>query len=123
MCYAIKIFIFVIFLLLSITMFDHYNRIKVAINDKIYHLFVSDTPEKRRIGLSRIKNLRKDQGMIFIFKDLCTNKFTMKNTYIPLKIIFLDEDYGIVDQHDCEPNQKDSITSRKPYKYVIEIQQ
>jgi len=82
------------------------------------------TPEEQAEGLMyRKEPLGPNQAGFFMYDRPEMRSFWMKNTYIPLKIIFLDEDYGIVDQHDCEPNQKDSITSRKPYKYVIEIQQ
>jgi uncharacterized membrane protein (UPF0127 family) len=103
-------------------MFEDYHKIEVKINDLVYELYVADTVKKRKKGLSQIRQLDQNKGMIFIFESLCKKPFTMKNTFIPLNIIFLDQNYQVVDQHFCKPHHKLPIVSAKKYKYVIEIQ-
>jgi uncharacterized membrane protein (UPF0127 family) len=60
--------------------------------------------------------------MIFIFDKPCQNTFTMKNTYFPLKLIFLDDNLRVVDQKTGIPFSSEKIKPKSHYQYVIEIQ-
>ena len=101
--------------------FKNYRFIKIPIAGKKYKLFVADTVKKKKIGLSKIKKLPKNHGMIFLYDKPTKNAFTMRNTSIPLKIIFLDKNFKIVDSYDCRPHQKKLIKPMNNYTYVIEI--
>jgi hypothetical protein len=61
------------------------------IGDKQYLLEVSKTDNERAKGLSDRKSLDKNNGMLFMFKNKAIQTFWMKNTHIPLQIIFLNE--------------------------------
>jgi len=102
-------------------LFKNYKIEKTKIKGRTYKLWVANTPQKRKLGLSKVRQLPQGYGMIFCFNELVDNSFTMKNTKIPLTIIFLDESFGIVDYFSCRPFSKKSIRPQKPYKYVIEI--
>ena len=103
--------------------YKKYKKITTPIKGKKYNLWVADTPQKKRLGLSLIDKLPKGWGMIFKYEEDTNNSFTMENTKIPLKIIFLDKDFKIVDYFNCRPFQKGRIHPRngKKYRYVIEI--
>ena len=46
----------------------------------------------------------------------------MKNTYIPLDIIFISDKFRIMDQYmGAEPRSTKTIVSRRPAKYVLEV--
>lgn len=106
---------------IQVVMFKNYRKIKTAIKGKMYNLWVADTPSKKRIGLSRINKLPKRHGMIFVYDEDVDHSFTMKNTNVPLTIIFLDSKFNIIDVFNCKPRQKKKIFASKKYRYVVEI--
>lgn len=62
----------------------------VTIDKKNYTLKLAQTEEERRIGLSGISSLDKNSGMLFTFEDKARHSFWMKDTLVPLQIIFID---------------------------------
>ena len=105
----------------AFSLFKNYKIQKLKIRGQNYKLWVADTVNKRRIGLSRVNHLPKGYGMIFCFDGLVDSSFTMKNTKIPLTIIFLDENFKIIELFHCRPFTKKNIKPVSSYKYVIEI--
>ena len=103
--------------------FSNYKKIKTKIKGKpgIFSLWVADTPKKRILGLSRIKNISKNQGMIFVYDDDAPRSFTMKNTYIPLEIIFLDKNFNVLSQVKAKPKQSSKVICKEKCRYVVEI--
>ncbi len=57
---------------------------------------IADTPAKRSQGLMFRKNMPTDHGMLFIFRELDHWTFWMKNTKMPLDIIWLDKEGKVV---------------------------
>jgi len=92
-------------------------------------LETATTPEERAIGLMNRTSLEEDEGMIFIYDEAKERSFWMKNTYIPLDMIFLTAERTVrtIKQADPEPNVSDedlkTYTSEGPAKYVIEANQ
>ena len=73
-------------------------------------------------GLMYRPSMEDDQGMLFIFKEEAPRSFYMKNTLIPLDIIYLDGDLKVVSiRRDAEPLNESGIPSGKPAQYVLEI--
>ncbi|MFQ3275512.1 MAG: uncharacterized membrane protein (UPF0127 family) [Candidatus Nanohaloarchaea archaeon] len=87
------------------------------------------TPEEKQVGLMNRTSLRDNHGMIFVYDDAEVRAFWMKNTLIPLDIIFLDSEKRIINIEKAypEPNTPDSELKRYrsdgPAQYVIEVNQ
>ena len=80
------------------------------------------TEPERRKGLMDRASLPEDAGMLFIFDASSVQSFWMKNTLIPLDMIFVSEDgtiVGIVER--AEPRTLTQRTVGKPSRYVLEV--
>ena len=88
-----------------------------------FKLKVASTPVARAKGLMGVKYMPTNEGMIFIYSKPRRARFWMKNTYLPLDIIFIDGD-GVITQivKNAEPlNKRNIMISYQPIKYAIEI--
>ncbi len=94
-----------------------------TINETTISLEVADTPAEQQLGLMNRTNLNTNSGMIFIFPTEQLLSFWMKDTLIPLDIIFLNKDFIVQEIYtNTKPNQTSEIySSNKLAKYVIEI--
>ena len=70
---------------------------QVTIEGVVFEVELAATPQERAKGLSGRKELCDQCGMLFIFDKKDYHSFWMKNTLIPLDIIWLDEDWQVVD--------------------------
>ncbi len=86
---------------------------------------VADTPEKWSRGLMFRTYLNESSGMFFVFSSEQERSFWMKNTLIPLDIIFISSNFTIVDiKENFAPCQKDTCETYKsmaPAQYVLEV--
>lgn len=83
---------------------------------------IADDDFQRETGLMYRNSMQDNQGMLFIFPKEEYRSFYMKNTRIPLDLIFLDENYIAVDfQENVAPMSEMSLPSKVPAQYVLEI--
>ncbi len=83
---------------------------------------IADDDAQTTKGLMYRRSMEEKQGMLFIFPNIEERSFWMKNTYIPLDLIFLDENKVIVHIHEgAQPKSEASVPSLKPAKYVLEV--
>jgi uncharacterized membrane protein (UPF0127 family) len=83
---------------------------------------IADDDAKRERGLMYRKQMMLNQGMLFIFAEESLQSFWMKNTWLPLDILYLDAQKKIVRIHEnVAILSEQSIPSDFPAKYVVEV--
>jgi len=90
--------------------------------EAVFQVEVADTPAKRELGLQYRKELAADRGMIFLFPAPSVLSFWMKNTPLPLDMIFIGSGgkiVGIVEQ--TVPFSLDSRSVPAASQFVLEI--
>ncbi len=103
---------------------------KVEINNTVFTLEKVSNYKERLTGLMNRKNLKAKTGMLFIFEQPQILSFWMKNTLIPLDIIFIDENLKIINIEPSvqackitnpEQNNCPTYLSSSEAMYVIEL--
>lgn len=90
--------------------------------EHVFHVEVADTPEKREVGLMFRKEMPKDHGMLFpMGRPEQVIQFWMKNTLIPLDIIFVDGEGRIQTIKKGQPLSLVPISSNVPVIAAIEL--
>lgn len=86
------------------------------------HVEVVDTPDTRARGLMYRRDLAADAGMLFIFEAESDQHFWMKNTPLPLDMIFIGANRKIVGiVADARPFTTNSRNVGAPSQYVVEV--
>jgi uncharacterized membrane protein (UPF0127 family) len=96
--------------------------IGTASGEKTFHVEVADEPQERSRGLMFRRSMADDHGMLFDFEEEEPASFWMRNTYIPLDMIFIEAD-GTIESiaERTTPLSEKSVRSRGPVRYVLEI--
>jgi len=106
---------------------DAFPVAKLEISDgkKVKHVFqvwLADSPQRQMQGLMFVRSLAPDRGMLFVHPQPTDISMWMKNTYIALDMIFIDE-RGRIQQivEQTTPHSLDHIRSNEPALAVLEI--
>ena len=95
---------------------------KIEIGDREYNVTCARTEEERIKGLQGVTEMKDDEGMLFFFEEPQTVGFWMKDTKIPLDIIFIDEDLEVISIYQGNPND-DTIAEEDNVLLVLEVNQ
>ena len=98
------------------------EQTEIKIGKKKYTVKLAKTDEQREKGLMNIKEMPNNEGMLFIFDKPQTVGFWMKDTYIPLDIIFIDDDCEVLSIYKGKPLDE-TIAEEDDVKYVLELNQ
>lgn len=79
--------------------------------------------EQRQIGLMWRKEMPQNEGMLFVFEQAAVQCFWMRNTLLPLTAAFVADDGTIVNLADMKPQSDESHCSKKPVRFVLEMNQ
>lgn len=99
----------------EVTFLDHDNKISFKVE-------IADTADKMQKGLMFKENLPESEGMLFILKRQTIPYMWMKNTLIPLDMIFIDDNQKVIYvASNTVPLSEKIISPLKPCSYVLEI--
>lgn len=101
----------------------------VKIGNILFKTQIASTEYELFRGLSHKKYLDPMSGMLFLFQDMKTTAFWMKNMLIPLDLVWIGENCIVVDLHHDVPNPSPDVplselpvyTSSVPAAYTFEI--
>lgn len=98
------------------------ETINIKINNKEYSLIYCLTEEEKEKGLQNVESMEDNEGAFFDYREDPQDEisFWMKDTEIPLDIIFVGEDDKVISCKEGIPNSEDMITENNVY-YVIEL--
>ncbi|MGY0391915.1 DUF192 domain-containing protein [Bizionia sp. KMM 8389] len=83
---------------------------------------IADNEFETQTGLMYRESMKTNRGMLFIFPNEQPRSFYMKNTRIPLDLIYLDSQKTIVSfQENAQPFDESSLPSYEAAKYVLEV--
>ena len=97
----------------------------VELKSHRYSVEFAENEASREYGLMNRTEMADDHGMLFVFENDEPRAFWMKNTKIPLDMIFIDKNRKIVSiKHDAPPCVTDrcpAFMSEGPVRYVLEL--
>jgi len=117
------IILIVIFLALIVLAAFYPKQKQVCFKEKCFSIEIAKTQEERSSGLMFREKLDFDSGMLFVFPDNGIHGFWMKNTLIPLDIIWINNGKIVYIAKNMQPCKEtcDSIIPDKNSRYVLEI--
>lgn len=96
--------------------------IKIKLGDKEYNVKEAKTQEEKEKGLMNVKELPSNEGMIFYYDEPDLVEIWMKNTLIPLDIIYINEDQEVIAVEHGQP-EDDTLLGHNDTMYVVEVNQ
>lgn len=97
----------------------------VTLRGHRFSVEVANTPPEQAHGLMDRASMPADHGMLFVFPEAEPRTFWMKNTLIPLDMLFFDDAHKLVAiQPDAQPCRADPCKlypSNAPARYVLEL--
>ncbi len=100
---------------------DRAETVQLRINSHTFYVEVAMTDEERARGLMHRDSIPETGGMLFVFESERRLSFWMKDTRIPLSIAFIRDDGLIMEMYDMEPFSLETIESRFPARYALEV--
>ena len=104
--------------------FDRDTLVIVSSDPACYHfdVFLALDYAQQRRGLMFVRELPETTGMLFVYEQSDYRSMWMKNTFIPLDIVFVRTDGTIANiVKNTEPQSLKSIASAEPVQFVLEL--
>ena len=96
--------------------------IRIKLGDKEYNVKEAKTQEEKQKGLMNVEELPSNEGMIFYYDQPDLVEMWMKDTLIPLDIIYVNEDQEVIAVEQGQPND-DTLLGHEDTMYVVEVNQ
>lgn len=102
----------------------HYDTAEIRFGGETITVEIADTPARRAYGYMFVREVADGHGMIFIYpKNRPEMSFWMRNTRVPLDLLYLHDDGRIVNIHENMVPLRDSpgYASAGPCRFVLEL--
>lgn len=96
------------------------DKCKITIGNKSYQVSLAKTEEEQMTGLQGVHTLPEDEGVLFVFEEPGEVGFWMKDTLIPLDIIYINDDDEVISVEQGIPGDE-TILEHPDVKYVLEV--
>ena len=96
------------------------DKCKITIGNKSYNVSIAKTEEEQIKGLQGVHTLPEDEGVLFVFEESGDVGFWMKDTLIPLDIIYINDDDEVIAVEEGTPGDE-TILEHPDVKYVLEV--
>ena len=97
--------------------------VQMKLGSKTYTLEVANDDESRTRGLMRRDSMPQDHGMIFVFAQPQKRGFWMRNTRIPLDIVYITTDGKVDSVKQMQPYVEKTVSSEGEVKWAVELNQ
>jgi len=97
-------------------------EIRSGAHKHLFDIWIAETPEQQEQGLMFVRDLAENRGMLFVASEPRVFNMWMKNTYIPLDMVFIGADGRIarIAEH-ATPHSLATISSGVPVSAILEI--
>ena len=101
------------------------DTLVIETDDGSHHefaVYLAIEPEQQRRGLMFVRKMPADRGMLFVYDVSDNHSMWMKNTYIPLDMLFIRADGSIANiEINTEPLSLESIHASESLNFVLEL--
>ena len=105
---------------------NYFKYASVCFSENCVMTEIADTPQEREKGLMFRESLKENKGMFFVFEEEGIYPFWMKNTLIPLEIIWISKTNRVAHiefAYPCTTENCISYTPKANAIYVLEVNQ
>jgi uncharacterized protein len=92
-----------------------------SLGKQAFSIEIADDPSERSAGLMFRETMDDDRGMLFVFQQTRPVSFWMKNTPMPLDLVFIGQDGRVVEILPGESFSEASIGPAEPVRFVLEL--
>lgn len=94
----------------------------IVIGERRIPVSIADSEEERQIGLSNTKSLAQGTGKLFVFEEIGTYGFWMKDMSYPIDIVWVDQNYKVVSVTTITPESYPEVFyPPSEIKYALEL--
>ena len=92
-----------------------------SLGEQAFSIEIADDPSERSAGLMFRETMDDDHGMLFVFQQTRPVSFWMKNTPMPLDLVFIGQDGKVIEILPGESFSEASIGPTEPVRFVLEL--